>query len=476
MTTSSSTVSDPIAEFGDWLAELSPATSQEQSIELISRCEELKGRLEAAQAKEAANLEQQRLAQEAQQKVPKADRGKGLGAEIGLARRESTARGTKFLKLSRALASDMPCTLAALSAGQIREHHADTMLKATDVLTSEHRRHVDYAMRHRFGVAGPKELASEARAHAQALDPGAAATRHREATKARRVTCQPVGDGMAQLIAYGPAPVLQGMVNDLRSRAKSLIQAGKSRDSQGQRRTREQLVFDLFTGLSADTAHTTRRSLDLMLMMTPESLLAAGNTPAWLAGHGPIPAEVAREWLADDALAVVLRRLFTDPTGTRLVSMESKGREFPASIRKMLVIRDNTCRSPHCEAPIIEGDHIQPYRTGGKTSWDNASGLCAACNQTKENRGWSHKGDAHRLTVTTPTGHSYTKIPSPLIPGYQVEPPAPAEPKPPDKAKPTTVQEERDAWRCRIERQHLVVKIKTPPRSRYRDGARNSVP
>lgn len=477
MTTSSATVSDLVAEFGDWLAELAPAPSQEESIERINRFEELKGQLDAAQAREAANFEKQRLAQEAQQKVPKADRGKGLGAEIGLARRESSARGTRFLNLSRALDQDMPYTLEALAAGRIREHHAEAMVKATEVLTSEHRQGVDRAMKNRLGVAGPKELANEARAHAQSLDPQAAAARHRQATKARRVTCQPVADGMAQLVAYGPAHVLEGMANNLRARAKTLINAGKSQDSQGNRRTRDQLMFDLFADLPTGASQTAGKSVDLVLMMTPETLLADGDTPAWLAGHGPIPAEVAREWLADEKLKVFLRRLFTDPTGTRLVSMEAKGRAFSFSLRKMLLLRDNTCRNPHCEALIADGDHIQPLRAGGKTSWKNASGLCAACNQTKENRGWKHKGDDQHLSVTTPTGHTYTTTPSPLIPGFQSEAHEAINPKPPDgKPRTNRTRPRPEAYRRTFDRYRAVAKIKTPPRTRYRDGAGMTVP
>ena len=177
-------------------------------------------------------------------------------------------------------------------------------------------------------------------------------------------------------------------------------------------------MFDLFTNETTGQQQATS-SVDVVLMMTPESLLAQGDTPAWLAGHGPIPAAVAREWLADAELNVFLRRIFTDPTGTRLASMESRSRGFSPTLRKMLLLRDNTCRNPYCDAPIVDGDHIKPHRAGGKTSWRNASGLCAHCNQTKENRGWHHEGDADELTVTTPTKHSYTVNPSPLIPGYR---------------------------------------------------------
>ncbi|GAA4108120.1 HNH endonuclease [Enteractinococcus coprophilus] len=431
MTISSSTDMAPVKAFADWLDSLPPASTQEDSIERIRIWEELVGKVHAKEATEAAHLEQERIVEEQAQKVPKADRGKGLGAEIGLARRESHARGKKFLNTARALHQDMPYMLAAMSAGLIKTEHAHNVVKETEVLSSQHRRQVDRALKDRFGSTGPRELANEARAHAQRLDPKAAASRHSKAKDARRVTCQPAGDGMALWTAYGPAPALTSLYNGLHAKAKSLVSAGKSKDEHGVRRTRDQVMFDLFTQWGSGEGSVAAGTVDLMVPMTPDALLAKGDTPAWLAGHGPIPASVAREWLANEQLKVFIRRLFSDATATRLVSMEFTGRSFPANIRKMLLLRDNTCRSPYCEAPILDGDHITPHRNGGATNWENASGLCGACNQTKENRGWQHEGNAHSLTVTTPTGHTYTKNPGPLLPGHEPEAPAPPDETPP---------------------------------------------
>lgn len=437
MTNSSSAVLQPVDEFGDWLAALPAAGTQEDCIERIQKWEELKGKIEAVQAQDAANFEQQRLAQETAHKVPKAQRGKGLGAEVGLARRESPARGKKFLNTARVLHQDMPNAMAALSAGLIREEHAHQVVKETEVLSPKHRRKVDRSLKDRFGTAGPRELANEARAHAQRLDAKAAAKRHRHAREARRVTCQPAGDGMAVLSAYGPAPILTGIVNTLRVKAKALLNAGQAKDAFGTRRSRDQVMFDLFAQSCSGTSEPIANPVDLVVMMTPDTLLAHGDTPAWLAGHGPIPAGIARQWLANEDLKVTLRKLFTDSTGTYLTAMESKGRAFPGNLRKMLLLRDNTCRHPWCEAPILDGDHITPLREGGETHWENASGLCGACNQVKENRGWHHEGNPQSLKVITPTGHSYTKTPGPLLPGYEPTPPAPVEqPPPPGSSSP----------------------------------------
>src|SRR5699024_7386899 len=102
------------------------------------------------------------------------------------------------------------------------------------------------------------------------------------------------------------------------------------------------------------------------------------------------------------------------PTDGQLVGMESRARAFPSGLRQMITLRDGTCRTPYCDAPIRNVDHIAPLHAGRTTSWANASGLCAACNPTKEHTGWRHTGNPHHLTVTTPTGHHYTTITQPL--------------------------------------------------------------
>ncbi|TQL73619.1 HNH endonuclease [Enteractinococcus coprophilus] len=431
---------NPVTALGDWMAARPVAKTEQEHIERIQEYQRLRGQSDAAMAVEAAELERKRIAAEKAQQIPKADRGKGLAGEIALARTESPAKGKQFLDLARTLDHDLPHTKAALTAGKIREEHAQSIAKATEVLSSKHRRKVDSALKDRLGVAGPKDLGKQARAYAQSLEPSAAATRHRKANDSRRVATHPAGDGMAFFTAYGPAPVIQNMMNAVESKAKTIMNSGHSKDANGQKRTRDQVMFDVLAQWCTGKANPMAASkVDLVVLMTPQTLLGQSHTAAWLAGHGPIPAHIARQWLADEDLHVLLRRLFTDPTATQLLGMESRGRNFPAGLRKMMLMRDNGCRNPFCEATMKDGDHIEGHAKGGKTALNNGSGLCGYCNQLKENRGWKHTGDAQSLTVTTPTGHEYTKPPAPLLPGqeFEVEPlAAPVPEGPPTQGAP----------------------------------------
>lgn len=211
--------------------------------------------------------------------------------------------------------------------------------------------------------------------------------------------------------------MINAVYKNLWQSARSLLSTGKGKNEQGKPRTRDQLTFDLLIERGTGQPTAAAVPVQVFLSMSPESLTPDGDIPAWLVGHGPIPAKTAREWLVRSDVAAEIRRLFTTPKGNEIVGLEAKSRNFSRGLRTMVLLRDDKCRNIYCEADIQDSDHMKPHRYDGPTTWDNGSGLCAACNQTKENRGWKHEGDAQSLTVTTPTGHTYTKNPGPIIPG-----------------------------------------------------------
>lgn len=148
-------------------------------------------------------------------------------------------------------------------------------------------------------------------------------------------------------------------------------------------------------------------------------------------------------------MQVFLRRVFTRPEDHQLVALESRGRAFPPGLRRMIMLRDDRCRTPFCDAPIRDIDHSRPVRKNGSTTYNNGSGLCARCNQIKENTGWRHQGGPESLEVTTPTGHTYTTN-TPPIPGYDTPPssrPPPVDEKDHHEAQEPAPDEEADDTR-----------------------------
>jgi hypothetical protein len=124
---------------------------------------------------------------------------------------------------------------------------------------------------------------------------------------------------------------------------------------------------------------------------------------------------------------VWLRRLYTSPDGRDLVAMESRRRLFDGLLRRMLILRDDVCTTPWCEAPIAHADHTTPSRAGGVTSFHSGTGKCERCNYGKEAPGWltlavpavdpDTRGASprHLVQVRTPLGRVYDSEPPPLL-------------------------------------------------------------
>lgn len=418
--TQESTVLTDIAGYRDALELLEPADSEAEAIDRIRQLEELKATCAALQAEEAAALRVLRERHEAERGVAKARRCKGLAAEIGLARTESPNRGAQHLRLAQALVEDLPHTKRALRAGKIREEHAQVVVRETAWLEPAERQEVDGLLVDALGAVGVRKLEAQARAHAQRIDLAGAVQRLARAHAQRRVSVRPTAENMAYVTALLPMQQAVGVYASLRRDATTMVGTGETADPAdptGSPRTRDQIMADLFVERTTGQVTAAAVPAEVHVVMTDATLFGDSTTPAWLAGHGPIPARAVKQWLADPQMKVFLRRILARPEDHQLVRLESRSRLFPAGLRRMVMLRDDRCRAPFCDAPIQDIDHMHPVKNGGATSYQNASGLCARCNQTKENNLWHHSGGPDRLTVTTPTGHSYTAATPGLLTG-----------------------------------------------------------
>lgn len=429
------------------LGGMDPATDEAEAIDRLRSLEEIKGACAAAQARESAALDGLRRDREAAEGIPAARRGQGLGAEIALARRDSANQGGRHLGMARALCREMPHTLDALSTGTISEYQATVLVRETAWLPVEFRREVDVLMSGRLGRVGTRRLAAEAKAHAQRLDQEEAVRHLERSVRERRVSVRPAPGGMAYLTALLPLPQAVAALGSLQRDAATAVGIG---DEQG--RTRDQLAADLLVERLTGQRSAAAVPVEVHVVMTDGALMGTAPDPAWIPGQGPLPAETARRLMADPDAEVFLRRLFTRPEDGQLVAMDSRHRIFPPLLRRMILLRDDVCRTPWCEAPIRHADHVVAHRDGGVTSYGNGSGLCAACNFTKERPGWTHEAGPGGLAVTTPTGHRYEREPDPLRPRIAGPPdaasPGPADPRHRARRRPAPAVAEARLERC----------------------------
>lgn len=339
-----------------------------------------------------------------------------MATEVALARRDSPVRGGRHLGLAKALVHEMPHTLSALERGVLSEWRATIIVRESACLEVADRRALDAELcaddARLIGV-GDTRLAAAAKAIAYRLDPHAVVDRAARAASERCVSIRPAPDTMTYLTAL--LPVAQGVA--------AYAALRRAADTCGDARSRGQVMADTLvervTGRSAADAP----NVAVNLVISDESLLGGASTPASITDYGPIPADVARQlvWAAwaDPKARATLRRLYASPESGALVALESRSRLFPRGLATFIGLRDQSCRTPYCDAPVRHRDHATPWRRGGQTTAENGLGTCEQCNYTKEAPGWrvtaaTGEFGCHAAEFTTPTGATYQSTAPPL--------------------------------------------------------------
>jgi hypothetical protein len=448
-----------------WRQELSQAAADgllEQltdadRVDLLRALEQLACTTAGVQAVVTVDFDASQRAEQAAVGVPVERRGRGVAGQVALARRESPHLGARHLGLARVLHAELPHTLAALLAGRITEWRATVIARETAGLSVEHRTVVDDHLAGtpdrvtRLEECSDRRLIGDIMHLVQTLDVEAVLERRRRAETGRRVTGRPAPDTMMYLTALLTARDGVAVLAVLTAAANAAIAAGDPR-------TRGQIMADLLvarltgrdplrgstdvtidliisdTALFTDSEATGSEATDSQSgdSQSGDSQSGEDVESAYLQDYGPIPAELAREIArrtldqpdenaAGDAARparVWWRRLYAGPGG-ELVRMESTARIFPAGLARFIRLRDHTCRTPWCNAPVRQLDHVVPHVDGGPTTATNGQGLCTACNHAKQAPGWrshpllDHTG-RHTVTTTTPTGHTYHSTAPPL--------------------------------------------------------------
>ncbi len=384
------------------------ATDAER-VDLLTRLEDLKNTICAVQADLAVDLEASQRAQQAAAGMPAARQGRGVAHQLGLARRESPHRGQVLLGLAKTLRAELPHTHAALRTGRLSEFRATLIARETACLSLEDRREVDQAVcadPATLDGVGTRQLLGMLRGHAARLDPAAVARRARQAEADRGVSLRPAPDTMSYLT--GALPVAQGVAC-----YAALLKAALAAKAEGDERTKAQLMADVLVERITGQTRAPDVPVTVNLVLSDTALFGGGHEPADVPGYGPIPAEIARHLAAhslSSEATTFIRGLYANPGG-RLVAMTSTQRLHSEALAEFLRLRDQgICRTPWCDAPIAQSDHIDPHETGGETSAENGQGLCQACNLAKQAPGWNQTtvpGPTHTVQTTTPTGHRH---------------------------------------------------------------------
>ncbi|MGA8257133.1 MAG: hypothetical protein WB767_11230, partial [Nocardioides sp.] len=198
----------------------------------------------------------------------------------------------------------------------------------------------------------------------------------------------------------------------------ALVEAALAAIAEGDERGKGQLMADILVERLTGQAQAADVPLTVDLVISDQSLFGSGSEPADVPGHGPVPAQTARNLVADaldSETLTYLRRLYVDPHGN-LVAMSTRQRFTTKGLSEFLRLRDHgICRTPWCDAPIAHNDHITTANNHGETTAANTQGLCRACNHAKQATGWRQHtvrppepgSTRHTVETITPTGHRH---------------------------------------------------------------------
>jgi hypothetical protein len=388
--------------------------------------------------------------------------------ELAAALRLSPATAQVRIDSARLLCGPLSATHAAQSAGSITASHAAIIVSAAsrihgiwqqdEASRQAFSRHCDLLQRRVLPVAIRSTLSRTRRAakHAViAIDPADALRRRQQSLAARDVYVIDDLDGVSTLIARMAtehAHACLSVINHLAGRcAGAGTQAvsragtavgnssaeGQSKLGAGEKRSLA-LASLLLNGNPQDpSGHTDtqdqarapfpRPRAHINLTIDLPTLLALRDGAAELIGAGALPAEVARELLAD----ATFRRIITDPATGELLDYGRQTYAVPQRLRQYIAARDQTCRFPGCgtAASRCEIDHAIPWSRGGATDRGNLGALCTRHHQMKTHGGW-RLTDSHPdggCTWISPQGREYEHRPSPVLEQESVSPAIPRE-------------------------------------------------
>jgi hypothetical protein len=409
--------SDPaavaLAGTKDVLLGLDQDATDARRVDRIRLLEELRGAVAAAQAREVVAFASSQREDQRRRGVPGERVGRGISAQVGLARRVSPFEAARYVGQVGVLTAELPQCFARLAAGEIPEWRVLLVARETAWLTASQRGIVDAEIAPQLERLGNRKTVDVAKKIAYRLDPHGYLARLNHAANERHVALRPASDCMARLTALLPLPQGVAAYAALQSHAKAM--AGVADEA----RSKSQIMADLLVERLTGQATATAVPVAVNVIMTDQALFRFGDQPdepAVLIGGGTIPAALARRMLTDTTgeAAVFLRRFYTDPATAQLAAMDSSSRAFTPNQRHFLLIRDQACRTPWCDAPIRHADHIQPAESDGPTNTDNGQGLCEACNYTKSAPGWGSRTNDDDVITITPTGHTYpSRAPQP---------------------------------------------------------------
>ncbi|MDQ6522047.1 HNH endonuclease [Nocardioides sp. LHD-245] len=318
----------------------------------------------------------------------------------------------------------LPNVYAAVVAGRLAPWRAERIADLTHPLSAEAAGFVDRQLWDASGVgwAQLERLVAEA---VLRFDPERAEAERQKAADGRRFDVGEVdAHGLVHLDGLLDAADGHDLDLAVARRAEVLGRLGDDstldvrRSKAAAELARQDLALDLLipdpdTGeVVVDTVPGRKVVLNVHITDTTiTDTTATGDNPfgnpvgRWDEGRCPITSAQIREWLRVRHTTVIVR-----PVIDLADHLPVGSYEIPDRHRARVVLRDQTCRFPHCTRPATrcDLDHHRPYGEGGPTCPCNEVALCRRHHRAKTHSTWRYDIVMPATYVwTSPTGHRF---------------------------------------------------------------------
>ena len=308
----------------------------------------------------------------------------------------SAAEAARLVEMGHQL-ERLPATADAVRRGELSARQAEAIAGAAGVDPAAERRLLDQARNKTL-----RELQDECRRTRANADPDPDATAARVHAQRSYRTWTDSDGATGHIHLSGPVATIARIDNAVRHRAERIFRSARR---EGHRDPTDAYTFDAATELlSSDGEATpvpTGADAKIIVRIDHSALLrgrATEGETCEIAGVGPVPVGVVREWMDDAFVAAVLTK------GEAVQRVVHLGRRFTATQRTALQWQDPVCARKGCTNRLgLEYDHFEDWATTHTTRVDAAKRFCRACHRLKTT-GWrvSLPDDDGQCTFTPP--------------------------------------------------------------------------
>ncbi len=310
---------------------------------------------------------------------------------------------------AEALTTRLPRTLSLMDQGKVGGFGAMKVAAATAWLSDANALAADALLEDRLPDKNSGQIRKAASHAALTVDREGAAHRTERHREGRRLAVRHGETGVASIeVEDGPVEKVTAAYTRIDREARALKTGDETR-------TLDQLRADIALDLLLGGQGGKTERAEVFLYMDLFTYLGVNDDPAELAGHGHLPAALAREIATGPN--TVLRRIITDPLSGQVLDLGRDRYRPTAGQGEFVRVRDRECRRPGCHRPAqaCDLDHSVPWEHGGHTDAADLIDLCRRDHRLKDEPGWTyHLASDGTLTITTPTGQSYDSTPPPL--------------------------------------------------------------